>query len=34
MEGNLERWASGAREIGDMNGFDRDKRVGLPKEVD
>jgi hypothetical protein len=30
MEGNLERWASGAGVIMDMNRFDRDKRKEFP----
>ena len=32
MEENLERWASGAGEIGDMNGFDWDKREESPEK--
>jgi hypothetical protein len=34
MEGNLERRASGAGEIVEMNGFNWDKRKKLPKKVD
>ncbi len=34
MEGNLERWAAGAREIGDMNGFYRNKGEEAPEKED
>jgi hypothetical protein len=34
MEGYLERWAAGAGEIKEINGFDWDKRKKPPEEED
>jgi hypothetical protein len=33
-ERNLEWWAAGSREIGEMNRFDRDKREESPEKED
>jgi len=34
MEGNLERWAAGAGEIGEMNRLHRDEREKPPEKED